>query len=339
MKFMKRVLTVILVFMMTLSLVSAVSAAEQSEAEYNLIFSVASKSAYVATSDMQWFCDEVEARTDGRVHIEFYCDEQLYAAEESPNAMMTGAIDIMCDGTANIWPDFCPVFAYTETWFLMTDRETTHSKLPQIKEILFPLWEEIGVKPLAFMDRGTGGFITKVDVQKPEDLKGLQMRGPNSTDWRAMEVLGVTPVQMSTSEQYDALAKGTLDGGRATYQNFAKNNLGEFCKYMFCNVSYTMFAMIMNQGVWDSLPEDVQQVIQEVADEFEEKSFNDVAEEEAGYIDKIKEWDVQVTIPTEEQIAAFREALAPYYADIEKSCEDAGYGEQAAALMEVFTQE
>lgn len=305
-----------------------------------LVFSASSSTGMATTDLMKWFADEVGVRTEGRVTVEFYPDGQLYKSGESPMACLTGAIDIMCDGTAGGWPDYVPIFNLTELFFVLPGSEFIEENVDELREVLFPLWEEeIGVKPLALMSRGTGGILTNKLVEKPEDLAGLQMRGPNEPDWLCMDLLGVTPIQMSASEQYDAMSKGTLDGSRATYQSFSKNDLGEHCPYLYMDVLHTIFGLVVNMDAWNKVGSYDQAIIEEIAREFEAKSFPIVREEEAVYLKDLEDTGVKFFKPSEADVEAFREVLTPFYKDMVQKCLDAGFEEETRAYLEVVGME
>ena len=110
---------------------------------------------------------------------------------------MAGAIDIMHNGTAGTWPDYCPVFNFTEAWFLWTNREHIKENIQEYKDLLYPLWEEMGVKGLYLGDQGSGGILTKdKKITGPDDLKGLLMVGPNVPQYErkfAARIIDVTP--------------------------------------------------------------------------------------------------------------------------------------------------
>lgn len=283
---------------------------------------------------LQWFCDEVGARSGGNVTIECYPNNELYNASELPEAVMNGAIDMAHCTTSSTWPDYCPVFDYTGAWFLWLNTDHVYENLQDYKDLLIPLWNDMGVKALCLVDQGEGGFITTKPIRSVEDMKGLMLRGAGTTDFGAMETLGATPVQMSAGEVYDAVEKGAVDGMRSNYTTMINRKLGDICKYYLPSVSITIFGIIMNQDRWESLSADTQNLIQEVALEYEEKTFVEMMAEDGVMMDKLSA-QCETYILTDEDIVAFKEALKPTYDDIAAKCEAAGFKAESDKFLEI----
>lgn len=79
---------------------------------------------------------------------------------------------------------------------------------------------------------------------------------------------------MPMTDVYDAVSRGVADGLMAAYEALEGFRIGEQIKFSTENygTSYTAcFAMIMNKDKWNSLPPDVQQVVDQMSQEYIEK--------------------------------------------------------------------
>jgi TRAP-type C4-dicarboxylate transport system substrate-binding protein len=126
------------------------------------------------------------------------------------------------------------------------------------------------VKVMFFWATGPGDFITKKPVRTLEDLAGQQIRAAGGSVL-AIEALGGTPISMPMSDSYVALQSGIVDGILGPDDILEGFKLAEVTQYITKTpfVGYNViFVKVMNQGTWDSLPKSVQQIIDEVNDEF-----------------------------------------------------------------------
>ena len=122
------------------------------------------------------------------------------------------------------------------------------------------------VKVLYLHAHGPGLLHSKKAVRSMEDVKGLKIRsyGFNA---KLAEALGGVPVAMGQGGVYEALQKGVVDATLSPMEVLKGWKQGEVIKYTVeCySVGYTAgFFVAMNLDKWNSLPADVQKVVEEV---------------------------------------------------------------------------
>ncbi|MEO7939724.1 MAG: TRAP transporter substrate-binding protein [Burkholderiaceae bacterium] len=126
-----------------------------------------------------------------------------------------------------------------------------------------------GLKPLLLMTHN-GGLIHTKDkrIEKPADLHGLRLRTPSPTVSMMLEFLGATPVGMPPGQAYENLQKGVIDGAAFPWDPVRAFKIDEVTKFHFDAQLYTAaFWYGMNQRKFDSLPKDVQKVIDDASGE------------------------------------------------------------------------
>jgi TRAP-type C4-dicarboxylate transport system substrate-binding protein len=120
---------------------------------------------------------------------------------------------------------------------------------------------------------GPGILHSKKEVKKLEDVKGMKIRCTGMAA-KIVGALGATPVAMPMGETYDALSRGVVDGSMAPYEALQGWKWGEVVKYTVedwgASYSTGMF-VVMNKDKWNSLPPDVQKIIEKVNEEYIEK--------------------------------------------------------------------
>ena len=218
------------------------------------------------------FCDEIKARTDGRVEITYYPGGSLTPAP--------GVYDGVVEGISDIGMS---VLAYTMGRFPATQLVDMPHAYPNgwvATKIANDFYQEFqpkefdDVHALYFHAHGPGViFTTKKPVRKMEDLEGLVVRS-TGVGAKIMEALGAEGYGASQGEAYELMSKGTIDGSFTPREVLKGWKQAEVVKYVTgCyDVGNTsnMF-VVMNKGKWDKLPRDIKKIFTEVSEEWIEK--------------------------------------------------------------------
>jgi TRAP-type C4-dicarboxylate transport system substrate-binding protein len=126
-----------------------------------------------------------------------------------------------------------------------------------------------GVKPLWLHTNDGSSFhlSSPKGVRTLEDLKGMKIRAATRLNSRMLAALGATPVQMPLPSVPESMAKGVIDGAMVPWEGVPAAKLQEIAKShldapagqpKFAN---SIFAFVMNQAKYDSLPADLKKVI------------------------------------------------------------------------------
>ncbi len=127
------------------------------------------------------------------------------------------------------------------------------------------LVEPYGVHLIGAAATGLEAFVSKKPLRTVADLKGLKLRAPEGMVYNIFQKAGATPVNLPGSEVYTALEKGVIDA--ADYTVFSTNHsqgLHSFARYPNYPGfhSLPMVAVSLNKKVWDSLPADLQTMLE-----------------------------------------------------------------------------
>lgn len=124
------------------------------------------------------------------------------------------------------------------------------------------------VKVLAIHGHGPGVVYTsKRQVKTIDDMKGLKLRGPTRLTTRLVQSLGATPVGMPIPNIPDAMSKGVIDGAVTTYEIAPTIKLDQLSRFVAQadpnegGIYTAFFVMAMNKARYQSLPPDLQKVI------------------------------------------------------------------------------
>lgn len=262
------------------------------------------------------FEERVEERSNGRLEILFFHSSQLFGSKAEFAALKTGQIDIT-QPPIQKFSGIEPGFGIDAVPFLLTGDPRYDARL--IEEVLAeqhyrPLYEKHGIELLATALMGLPNQVNSVDkeIRQPDDLNGLKVRALGASISKMLELVGATPVVISSSEQYTAYQTGVIDAALSPYVSIALRNFYEVTDYVFeLNVAPSINPLVMNKAKFDWLPSDLQKIIQEAAGEFVEDYLSLVLEEKAKYKKIAQMKGMNIYSPTQEELRPWREKIEP----------------------------
>jgi len=170
-----------------------------------------------------------------------------------------------------------------------------------------------------------------------EDLKGMKIRslGRDVTD--VLKMLKAVPVNMPITDLYTALERGTVDGMTLPWEVMRPFKLFEVSKYTtVVNIFPVTFGVFMNKKKWESLPPDIQKLIDDNIGE-EQWVLSGQRMDEADQGSRafcVEKGDKVYTLPEQER-ARWKEAVKPHLDQWVKKVEAKGLPGKEV-LAEVF---
>lgn len=161
-------------------------------------------------------------------------------------------------------------FSSTDPTIVTKASRMVMDKYPEVYE---ELWATYNQKFLALGPTGSYELITNFPVNSLSDLKGHKIAAAGANlPW--LEGLGVVPVQSNLNEAYTSFQTGVYDGWIMWPDASLRYKLNEVAKY-HTTIGFGAMAIqgiSINLDVWESLPKEVQDIMLEVAAEYEVKS-------------------------------------------------------------------
>jgi TRAP-type C4-dicarboxylate transport system substrate-binding protein len=121
---------------------------------------------------------------------------------------------------------------------------------------------------LLFIHTSDPYFIasTKKPIRNMEDFKGTKIRAYGRYPTEMFKLLGGSPLSLAMPDVYDAASKGVIDAMGTPWAPISTFRLYEVYKY-WTNVGtdVSLFSVVMNKDVWNSLPKDIQDSIMSVS--------------------------------------------------------------------------
>jgi C4-dicarboxylate-binding protein DctP len=261
------------------------------------------------------FKEEVEKNSNGRIKINIRPAAQLGGDVEIIEQTQMGLVHIAIPPTGNL-ANFNEQMYLFDLPFLLSDNTA----------MMRVLDGEVGTELLATLDGNNlhgiamwgAGFRHMTNnirpINGPADLSGIKMRTLQApTILSTYRAYGANPTAMAYVEVYNGLQQGVIEGQENPLANIASMKFYEVQKYMtLTGHAYHTYAAIMNKQVWESLPEDLQTVIEEAMIVGRDAARQFTNEDEAKILDAIK-GQIEIQALSEEGRKAFIEASQPIY--------------------------
>ena len=263
----------------------------------------------------EWFAEQVEERTDGRVKFEFFLDGTLVGAAETLHAVLDGRADAgyLCDcyntNEFPVWSLFSmPFMGNNAEAFMLTAME-----LYQSDTLLTREFEEVGLHPNWFHTIGAGLTYMREPISGVEDLRvsgcGRSGRPPRRSPRPARSRWRWTRERSTnrcSAARWTASAPSSSPAptrsasmrwrppGRPGHRLLRQRGVRD------------------ERGGLESLPADIQEVFNEVSDELMSGVAIEIYEEASQEAcDAFLAEGGTVTIFPEDQVAAWRDSVLP----------------------------
>jgi TRAP-type transport system periplasmic protein len=268
-RIMKKLVVVVLMLLAFFSVPHLFSSAHgASQQVITLSFGTFAPPGQKGSLPMQEWCTEVEKRTNGRVKMNYYPGGTLAQGPWLYDAAMTGIADVahcMLSYTRGTFP-------VSEVIDLPLGCKTGDIATKMMNEFYKKLKPKEFDQVKIFWMNGQGPTIihTQKPVNKLEDLKGMKIRTTGLGE-KIITALGGAAVSMPMAETYDALQKGVVEGVLCPIEALFNWRLGEVVKYStesYGSSTTNCNAILMSKKKWDTLPADIQQIIEKINGEW-----------------------------------------------------------------------
>jgi tripartite ATP-independent transporter DctP family solute receptor len=243
------------------------------------------------------FAKRANEKLGDKASVVVFGSSQLGSDEELLQKLLLGTADMALPST--VMSSVVPEFGLFEMPYLVKSRD--HMKKIEDEVVwptLAPAAEAKVYKLLAVWENGFRHITNHIrPINTPEDLSGIKLRTP-SGEWRVkmFQAYGANPTPMSFSEVFTALQTGVVDGQENPLTQIYSAKFQEVQDYLsMTGHVYTPAYVLVGKNRWESLPEDVRQVLEETAKETQAFVYETAARLETELLDKIQaESDIAV---------------------------------------------
>ncbi|MCL1485938.1 MAG: TRAP transporter substrate-binding protein DctP [Marinobacter sp.] len=182
----------------------------------------------------QKFAQLVTDATGGKTTFEFFWGGALGSGAEIVHLLTGGAIKI--GGSAPVYyPSELPISGLTNSLPTLFDDVETAMRVQRRLTTGNPLFlkeaSSIGIYPLVQHGLSASHLMCTKPVSTVTDLSGLRVRTYGYFLPAAMSAIGMTPINMGTTEMYEGLERGMIDCVAVSYGTASSYKIAEVAKY------------------------------------------------------------------------------------------------------------
>ena len=290
------------------------SACSGPDAEYRFRYANSQTPRHARSVSMVFFEEELERRTHGRIEVETYFSGTLGTERQLMDLVATGVLH----GTrGGFYADANRKYSLFELPFLVEDWD-------QLLRLIYSDFTgriNRGARAKGFhvpacgVSQGFRNHTTSVrPLRTPDDFVGLKMRvPPQEVNVMTSRSMGANPQVIPFVEVYQAIKTGVIDGQGNALSNIWDMKFHEVQRYLsVTNFSAGPDPFMVNLAWYEALPEDLQTVFDEVADEAIRYSDRMNRESEAEYLAKLTS-KMEVNYVRGEELEPFREKVRVVY--------------------------
>lgn len=283
----------------------------------------------------------VEKLTEGRVKVEVYHSATLFPARETVNGLDKGIADLAFY-PLNYMAGQIPWFNATLIPGLIKDfggaRAAFKNGLTDlVQKDMHSLGLKVQIVGTPFSPGMTCLMTKGKRVAVPDDLKGLKIACPSKGDMEFVKLAGGTPVAMPSTESYEALSRGVVDGGISNVAGINGRKLYEPGDYLtMVPLGTAMVAVLASETGLAKLSALDRNIVLYVAEKRLLEEMIETMTLEQSFIAKMLPELKEVIYPTKEQLKLWYEKVAPIQDNYLKTHGDKG--KQVLAIIEKFNK-
>ncbi len=256
------------------------------------------------------FKEMVEEKSDGKLVVNIFPSDQLGSAREQFEGLQIGTQQVALLPTARI-SGFVPELQLFDLPFLFPSREKAYELMDGDvgKELLGKLTAQ-KVKGVAFYEDGFKHFTANSKIEGLKDFNGLKFRTMESPIiMEQFKKLGANPTPIDFTELYNSLQQGVVDGQENPLVTIKNMKFYEVQDYVILSGhGYLGHVLMFSQAWFDSLPNELQQILEETGKELAAWQRAEVQKEESQYLEEIKKHGTEVIELSEVSKAELRDA-------------------------------
>lgn len=215
------------------------------------------------------FAEELKEKSGGRLLLEIFNPGTLCPDSENYDCVKNGVVD-MSVTVPSVSPGKFPVAAVSELPFLFDSCESSsyadykaYTEIPEIAK------EFNEVRLLGVF--GSAPFqvhTSRKEIKSIDDVKGMRLACVSTAVQPVFSRLGAAVFAMPGTDLYIALQRGQIDGAcipnafMVSTKSYEVAKKSSILNFMTCSQT-----LVMNKDAFDSLPEDLQQVILDLTGE------------------------------------------------------------------------
>lgn len=235
-----------------------------------------SSSLTVGVDSAHWvwynkFAQLLDARTNGRIKIQYFPNNQLGQEADVVKQVKLGTTDMMISGSS-IWSTVLPEMSVLDMGYLFQNLDSVGKALDgEAGNSLNKLMaDKVQVQILGWSySFGARNLCTKKPVKTASDLTGLKIRVLPVTNFVAtLKLMGAVPTPIAFGEVYTSLQTGVIDGLEHDFPTILANKFYEIARNVTLTEHiYNPNITVISQQAMNKIPSDLRSTFTQAAQE------------------------------------------------------------------------
>ncbi|MBD9195977.1 MAG: TRAP transporter substrate-binding protein [Clostridiales bacterium] len=227
------------------------------------------------------FARLLDEKSGGAITLTVYSGGQMGSEKEGIEGVQMGNIDFAICSTASL-SSFTDTNAVWDLPYLATNIEEGRKAISSdAAQGLLDSLSNVSIKGLSYWENGIYAIGSTTPIRSMADVQGMRIRAIDSAlQADVYSSFGANPVVLAWGDIYTSIQQGVIDAiSSTTIVNMHNSNFEEVAPYITTtNHGYSPAPLLMSQTLWDSLPSDIQAIVQEAADEAQAFEFQKMDE-------------------------------------------------------------
>ena len=261
------------------------------------------------------FKEAVERWSEKAITVEIFDKGRLYIDDETVGAVESGAVELGVAGF-NQFAKRIPGIDILEQPFLFNFEELVRAAADPSSDLRklidATIVEAVGVRVLWWQSTGNQIFISNgTTVNEPQQIKDRKVRVFSPTHAVFVKQCGGVPVMVSANKTLDAFKAGKIEMAMGASALIANRELWTVADTITRTLHAPIeFFLIVNEKIWQSLPEAHRKILMDAAQDEERQSRHRITEIESGYYAMFRQKGMTLHDLTADQIADWRACSA-----------------------------
>lgn len=275
--------------------------------KFNLALESGDRDSAQGKSMQQW-ANLIKEKSDGRMKVNIFYQGELGGQQEMFDQLVKGNIQMMVTWPQTSYDERLAVNYIPYLTLGWDDALKAYGENGWLKNILGPVYADIGLKYFGPYPEGFGGIATKGKYATSyENAQGMKVRSaPVFPLPQTVQAMGFQAVPIDWAEVYTSIQTGVVDGDSSNviywdYEYFRD----QLNYYVHSKHNFSSYALLMNNDTWNELDAEDQKIIADAAQVVINQQFKDARAEDEKWIKAAQKAGMEYVEPSTAEMQAW----------------------------------
>lgn len=284
---------------------SLVAGAATAQTTWNM--PVRSNTQNYMTQNVMEFVEDIAENTGEEIRIEVHPEDALVRQPDILRAVQTQQVELG-EYLMSMQSNLSPIFAVDAIPFLAVGYEANRKLAEAARPAIEAELAERGLKLAFIQSWPRQGIYVDKEVDTLADFEGVTMRAYNPSTARLAELMGATPVTVQQAEVPQAFSTGVVEAMITSPTTGIDTQAWDFVSHFYDVEAFiTWNIVVMNQSVFEALPPEQQQAVEDAAAAAEDRAWENAPSITEEQIQTLADNGMTIEKPSEEMLVELQQ--------------------------------